>query len=100
MCVLNQVISPFSVAQAKEVIQSPVSSPTRKATTPPLGMTGAVPEEEELILVRRLVDECYTNHRRAFFGALPPEQCKLCSYTNGEGFGGGREGVEGGGGKE
>lgn len=41
-------------------------------------------EEEELILVRRLVDECYTSHRRAFFGALPPEQCKLCSYTNGE----------------
>ena len=74
------------MAQAKEVIQSPVSSPTRKAFSPPPA-AGSTPEEEELAFVRRLVDECYTNHRRAFFGALPPEQCKLCSYTNGEGRG-------------
>lgn len=56
-----------------------MSSPVGHAGSPaPLST-----EEEELALVRRLVDECYISHRRAFFGALPPEQCRLCNYTNG-----------------
>ncbi len=72
------------MAQAKEVVRSPLTSPVHKSFSPPLSSAGATPEEEEQVLVRRLVDECYANHRRAFFGGLPPEQCKLCMYTNGE----------------
>ena len=77
------MITPFSVAQAKEIIRSSTTSPRRRSvTTPPDPILS--PEEEETSLVCTLVDDCYGNHRRAFFGALPPEQCKLCSYANGE----------------
>lgn len=81
-----QVITPFSVAQVKEIICTPFSSPLRKSISSQSIPSSISPEEEEASLVCRLVNECYSNHRRAFFGAMPPDQCKLCSYTNGELF--------------
>lgn len=76
---LIQAISSFSVAQAREVIRSPLSSPIHKSSSPP----NSSDEIDEFGVTEILVEECYTNHKRASFGVLPPGQCRLCSYCNG-----------------
>ena len=68
----DQVITPFSVAQSKEVtVHLP---PTRLA------------EKDDAKMASRLIDQCCQNHRRAHFGILPPEVTKLCIYSTGETF--------------
>ena len=65
-----QVITSFSVAQSRQLLHSPQHSST------------AIKETDEGKVVRSLVEECYLNHRRSFFGVLPPEQCKLTTLTS------------------
>ena len=65
-----QVITSFSVAQSRQLLHSPQHSST------------AIKETDEGKVVRTLVEECYLNHRRSFFGVLPPEQCKLTTLTS------------------
>jgi len=67
-----QVITPFSVAASRQLLHSPQH------------VSAAIVETDEGKLVRGLVEECCLNHRRASFGVLPPEQCKLTTYTSSE----------------
>ena len=41
-------------------------------------------DKDEFALIKVLVENVYYNHRRAQFGRLPPDQCRLCAYGNGE----------------
>lgn len=66
----SQVITSFSVAQSRQLLHSPQHSST------------AIKETDEGKVVRSLVEECYENHRRSFFGVLPPEQCKLTTLQS------------------
>lgn len=66
----DQVITPFSVAQSKEVT----------VHLPPTQLV----EKDDAKMAGRLIDQCCQNHRRAHFGILPPEVTKLCIYSTGK----------------
>jgi hypothetical protein len=65
----EKVISPFSVAQSKELI------------VPSLQSQLSTGDKDDNKLVSHLIDKCCQNHRRAHFGVLPPEVSKLCTYS-------------------
>ena len=72
-----QVLSSFSAVGSKDI---------PAAASPFLSC-----EINEEKLVKELINDCYHHHRRAFFGSLPSETCKLTinqpGWLHGEGVG-------------
>lgn len=62
-----EVLTSFSVAASKDVIIDPKIS--------------SFCTEVDQRLVKELINDCYLHHRRAFFGSLPPDACKLTKYV-------------------